>query len=350
MCSGLYKAPFLVIAGAVLFPAAFVPAQSVRGDRIILPIELVAGEPATLGVLTPNGRVQADVKVVLSNGEMLSTDESGRAHFLAPAEPGILFARILDTEIQSACEVQRREVAEGMRIESTPRLTPLDGQVRIRGSGFEGDADRNQVNLGEERALVLAASPKELVILPPPEAEPGAAELNLKIDAKNASAQITLIRVEATPPKIPPSKRKKITLRVFGTEARVNLELQNLQPEIVQLANEGDVRLRTRGGRDNSAKIQIEGLRTGEFSFAVRLVPNLEVAGIPAAHDFLEAAQKIAPAAEKRLFEEILKKLKQKRPNASTVRGELRKLTPEGPSGDYGALIRAAQEALFGAE
>ncbi|HEV2489165.1 MAG TPA: hypothetical protein VGT03_05110 [Candidatus Acidoferrales bacterium] len=337
-------------AAMLLFAAAIVPAQSVRGGRIILPIELVAGEPATLGVLMPNGRVQADARVVLSNGEVLTTDESGRAHFLAPAQPGILFAQIADTEIRSACEVQRREGAESLRIQAAPRLTPLDGQIRIRGSGFEGDADRNEVRLREKRPLVLAASPRELVILPPPESEPGMAALELKVGDQSASAQVTLIRVEATPPTVPPGKRKKITIRAFGTEARVNLELQNQQPEIVKFANEGDIRLRTRGGRDNSAKVQIKGLRAGEFSFAVRLLPDLEVAGIPAAHDFLEAAQKIAPPAEKSLFEDILRRLKQKKPDSSAVRGELRRLTPNGPSGDYGALIRAAREALFGAE
>jgi hypothetical protein len=344
------KGPVLVFAAALLFAAAIVPAQSVRGGRIILPIELVAGEPATLGVLMPNGHVQAGVKVALSNGEMLTTDESGRAHFLAPAEPGILFAQIPGTEIRSATDVQRREGTEGLRIQTAPQLTPLDGQMRIRGSGFEGDADRNQVKLGEVQTLVLAASPVDLVILPPTESEPGSAKLNLKVGAQNASAQITLIRVEVTPPNVRPGKRKRITLRVFGTEARVNLEVHNLQPAIVQFDSGDDIRLRTRGGRDNSAKVQIKGLRAGEFSFAVRLLPDIEVTGILAAHDFLEAAQKIEPAAEKNLFENILKKLKQKNPDTSAVRGELRMLPPGSPSEDYGALIRAAQEALFGTE
>src|SRR5690242_2156653 len=139
MCLGLRKRIVVVFAAALFSAVAIVPAQSVSEDRIILPIELVEGEPATLSVLMPSGHVQANVTVVLSSGEVLTTDESGRAHFLAPAELGILFAQILDTEVRSATEVQRREGDEGLRIQTAPQLTSLDGPMRIRSSGFDGD-------------------------------------------------------------------------------------------------------------------------------------------------------------------------------------------------------------------
>ncbi|HEV2297754.1 MAG TPA: hypothetical protein VGR72_04475 [Candidatus Acidoferrales bacterium] len=345
-----HRAIVLFFVAGMFFAAATVRAQSAPGDRIILPLELVAGRPATLGVLTPNGRVEADAKILLSNGDTLITDESGRAHFLAPAKSGILYAHVQGTEISAASDVRPGEGAADLQVKAVPRLTRMEGQLRIRGSSFEGDADRNQVRLGRERAFVLAASPVELVILPPPVSKPGAARLDLEADAQIISTQVTLIQVEATPQNILPEKKMKIAIHVFGTEESVRLELHNISPEIVAFAHGNNIGLRTSGGRDNTAKIQAKGLRTGEFSFSIRLAPEFQTEGIPVACDFLDAAMKMTPAAEKNLFENVLRKLKKQKPNVSAVRRELQRLTPVGHSRDSAALIFAAQEALFAME
>ena len=338
----------MFLVAGIFLAAAAVRGQSAHGDRIILPLELVAGRPATLGMLTPDGRVEPDAKILLSNGETLTTDESGRAHFLAPSKSGILYAHVLGTEISAASDVRPGEGAADLQVKVAPRLTRMEGQLRIRGSGFEGDADRNQVRLGRERAFVLAASPVELVILPPAASMPGAAKLNLEADGQVISTQVTLIQVEATPQNIPPEKKMKIAIHVLGTEESVRLELHNLSPEIVAFEHGNNIGLRTSGGRDNAAKIQAQGLRAGEFSFAVRFAPEFQTAGIPVACDFLDAAMKMTPAAEKNLFENVLRKLKKQKPNVPAVRRELQRVTPVGHSGDSAALIFAAQEAVFG--
>ena len=350
MCIRLCKR-LASVFGVVLFALApSLSAQAPRGAVVVLPLQLIAGKPATLGVLLPDGHVGANVRVTLSSGDTLTTDESGRAHFLAPAVPGILFAQAQDTGIIAAADVQAGENEEDLKIEAAPLMSPLDGQLRILGFGFDGDADRNSVILGKQRAFVLAASPAELVVLPPPASGPGLTELDLESGGQYASAQITLIRVDAATPKILPHKKRKIEIRVTGTVEPVSLEVRNLRPGAVQLAAKPNAPLRTRGGSDNTAEVEAKGLRAGEFSFTVRLMWKLQSARIPAARDFLEAARRIAPEAGKNLFESILKKLAKKNPNSSAVRAEIRKLAPAGPSGNYGALVHAAQQALFCAD
>ncbi|HKW87412.1 MAG TPA: IPT/TIG domain-containing protein [Candidatus Acidoferrales bacterium] len=314
-----------------------------------MPIQIAAGLPATLGVIAPNGHVEADVKILLSDGETVATDESGRAHFLAPASPGIFFARIQGTEICAAAEVRKMDDAK-LNVGGVTRPVALNGQIELRGSGFEGDADKNEVIIGAGRALVLAASPSSLIVLPPPDSQPGTTELDVNVGGEHAATQITLVRVDVAPLAVPPDKKRKLSIRVAGTAEPVNFRIHNIQPDVVQILGKDDALLQTKGGSDNSVEIHVKGLRAGEFSFAVQLVHGIDVAGIPAARDFLEAAEKIAPAAEQRAFADILDILKKRNPDASAARVDLRRLAPEGLPGDYGALIRAANDSLFGAD
>ena len=51
---------------------------------IVLPPRLMAGHPATLGVLGVDGKLAAGVQVDLGNGLRVTTDRNGRALFTAP--------------------------------------------------------------------------------------------------------------------------------------------------------------------------------------------------------------------------------------------------------------------------
>jgi hypothetical protein len=335
-------------ATVLFFTASNVLAQSVADFKIVMPFELLAGEPATLGVLGSDGRLQADVQLNLSDGESLTTDVSGRAHFLAPVAAGILFVQIHNARMISATDVLRPEGADDLKIESAPRIASLDGLLKISGSGFAGDADKNQVALNGKRALVIAASPVEFVFVPPPGLQPGVAKLDLHRGDQSASAQIVLIRVTATPQNIPPGKKQEIMLRIFGTDEPISLELHNLRPEIVQFVKHGDVRLRSSGGSDNSVPVQARGLRAGEFSFAVQYVPGAQAPNLSAARDFLQAAFVRAPQSQANLLAKILKKLQGDKPNVAAARKEFAKLPMSNSPGEYEAWLRAAHEALFG--
>ena len=74
------------------------PAQEpppASGARIvIMPRKIVSGEHATLAVLDISGRLTPGVTVEFSNGDVLKTDATGRAMFVAPLNAGKIYAAI----------------------------------------------------------------------------------------------------------------------------------------------------------------------------------------------------------------------------------------------------------------
>lgn len=329
---------------------AQISAPQTSPQSIVLPLELVSGQPATLAVLSADGRIVAGVKLVLSNGEVVSTDESGRAHFLGPPDAGVLIARIPETEIRVAADVLPRASAEKLRIAAVPAMVALKERFTITGDGFQGDADRNQVELNGKSAFVLAASPTELVILASSKTVPGSVRLAVKKGASEVSAQTALVDVSPDTIRdiVRPGKKGKLVLHITGTTQSVGLDVRNLSPEIIAFKHGQSPHLRTRGGTDNSATIDVKGLRAGEFSYAATLEPEAESANIQAARDFLQAADKLANGDEKRHIGNILAKVRSGHVDIRGARKEFAKITAANSSSDLRALIRAAGEALNG--
>src|SRR5882762_11642098 len=84
------------VLGTAIFSAAFAqqppPASSAR--ILLLPKRIVSGETATVAVLDVNGRLTPGVTVNFSNGDHLVTNVTGRALFVAPLNPGVIYATI----------------------------------------------------------------------------------------------------------------------------------------------------------------------------------------------------------------------------------------------------------------
>ncbi|MGH9830655.1 MAG: hypothetical protein ACREDR_46205, partial [Blastocatellia bacterium] len=201
-----------------------------------------------------------------------------------------------------------------------PAVAASKDRFAITGNGFQGDADRNRIDLGGNSAFVLAASPRELVILASPQTAAGTVELAVTIGAEQVSTQITLVDIfpDAIRNGVSPGKSGKFVLHVRGTIHPLDLDVQNMSPEIVRFKHGDHGYLRTRGGADNSARIEVKGERTGEFSYAVRLRPQPGIANVDVARDILQATEKLAKSEEKRRIEKILAKL---RPRNVDIRG-----------------------------
>src|SRR6202030_3306165 len=152
-----------------------------RSRILLLPRNIVSGERATLAVLDVNGRLTPGVTVNFSNGDRLTTDATGRALFVAPLDPGVIYASIaqrsgrVHTTVLSSAEV----AASTMEVASVPRFASLTDRFELTGSGFCGEADANTVRVAGKTALVLAASPAALVALPPADLEPGPATVEV---------------------------------------------------------------------------------------------------------------------------------------------------------------------------
>lgn len=252
-------------------------APAASGARILLlPRRIISGERATLAVLDVNGRLTPGVTVNFSNGDRFTTDATGRALFVAPLNPGVIFGSIegragrVATAILSPTEAS----SASLEVSSAPRVASLTDRFEILGKGFCGDADANRVTIAGQTALVLAASPTALVVLPPPELQPGAAALEVSCAKREPAAfSVTFVGLdlEADASPLKPAEHRTLTVRVHGTAARVTMEARNLATDIAELTGGNPVRSVSSGGVENLAKFEVTGIKNGNFLISIRL-------------------------------------------------------------------------------
>ncbi|HZV59835.1 MAG TPA: IPT/TIG domain-containing protein, partial [Candidatus Eremiobacteraceae bacterium] len=254
-------------------------APSPAGARILLlPRRIVSGERATLAVLDVNGRLTPGVTVAFSNGDRLTTDQSGRALLVAPLNPGVVFGAIegrrgrVPTTIVAPTETELSLV----EINSAPRIASLSDRFDILGHGFCGDADANNVTIGGLRAIVLASSATSLVVLPPADLEPGPAPVKISC-GKNSIPAFNMTFLElalhADSSTLSPGEHRVLTVTVRGTQAKIALEAKNLAPDIAELSGGDAVRQSSSGGSGNAAHFEVVGRKRGSFLISIRLVP-----------------------------------------------------------------------------
>src|SRR5882762_2456025 len=259
-------------------PQRFPPAAS--GARILLlPRQIVSGERATLAVLDVNGRLTPSVTVNFSNGDKLATDATGRALFVAPLTPGVLFASIAGrtARVTTAVIPPSEAASSSVEIASAPRVASLTDRFELLGRGFCGDADSNQVSVAGHPALVLASSPLSLVVLPPMDLGPGPAAINISCanhQAPSFAVAFAALDLEADSSPLKPSEHRGLTVRVRGTMAKIALEARNLAPEIAELSGGNPIRLSSSGGAENVARFDLIGRKNGSFLISIRLVPS----------------------------------------------------------------------------
>jgi hypothetical protein len=245
---------------------------------------LVAGERSTLAVLDVNGRLTPAVSVTFSNGDRLKTDATGRALFVAPLTPGVIFGSIegragrVTSTVLTATEAAGPDAGKPratIEVTSVPRVASITDRFDIAGHGFCGDADANQVTIGGQPALVLASSPMSLVVLPPGDADPGPANVAISC-AKRAAAPFAItfveLALEADSSPLAHGEHRPLRVALKGSTAKLLLEARNLAPDIADLTGGNTSRQLSSGGPDNSAKFEVVGKKKGSFLISIRLV------------------------------------------------------------------------------
>jgi hypothetical protein len=278
---GVWLAILCAVAQVFSSPPPAQQAPPASGARILLlPRRIVSGERATLAVLDVNGRLTPGVTVSFSNGDKLTTNATGRALFVAPLNLGVMFASIegrpdrVKTVIFSPSEA----TASSVEITSAPRVASLTDRFELLGRGFCGEADANQVTVAGQPAIVLAASPVSLVVLPPMDLGAGPASVEVSCAKRQASPlAITLValELEADSSPLKAGEHRALTVRIRGTASKIALEARNLSPDIAELTGGNPVRLSTTGGAENLAHFDLTGRKNGSFLISIRLVPAL---------------------------------------------------------------------------
>jgi len=278
----MHRSCFALCFACLLTYAPRVGAQHApraSGGRILLlPRRIVSGERATLAVLDVNGRLTPGATVSFSNGDRLTTDATGRALFVAPLNPGLIFASIVGRtgRVASAILSPGEAASSTLEISSVPLVASLTDRFEIFGKGFCGDADSNEVTIAGQRAIVLAASPAALVVLPPVELDPGPVTVEVscaKRQARPFSLTLVGLELQADVSPLKPGEHRKLGVHVQGTTAKIALEARNLAPDIAELGG-NLVRNASSGGAENVAQFDVVGKKKGRFLISIRLVPS----------------------------------------------------------------------------
>ena len=272
---------FLIAGGLALQANAQQSPPAASGARILLlPRRIVSGERATLAVLDVNGRLTPGVTVNFSNGDQFTTDATGRALFVAPLNAGVIFGSIAGRigQVATVILTPSEAASSSMDVTSAPRVASLTDRFEILGKGFCGDADANQVTVAGQPAFVLASSPAALLVLPPPDLQPGSAAVDVSCAKRQAppfSLTLVGLALEADSSPLKPGEHRTLSVHVSGTAAKIALEARNLAPDIAELSGGNPVRASSSGGAENLGKFEVVGRKNGSFLISIRLAPSL---------------------------------------------------------------------------
>lgn len=310
---------------------------------VVLPPKLVAGRPATLAVLGADAHLAAGVTVDLGNNQRVKTDATGRAFFMTPASGGVLIAKASGTSSVALVDASL-PISERPALSVAPVISIQD-RFTICGSGFRGDADANRVKINDGVALVLAVSPECLVVFPGPMATPGPAKISVEAPGMQWTGATTLVSLqfEAPRPALSPGKKSRLGVRVIGSAERLHISVANQTPGVLQFSKGDTQELVTSGGARSLAEVEVESIRSGDFSFRARLIP------IPDAETsarYLQAAANLAPAYLQRDVKNLSERLQHHPGDVKQARRDLGKILAVTISGDFRTLLDAAFSSL----
>ena len=348
-------------AAAFLLPLSALAqsATAVTAVTIVLPPKVVAGRPATLAVLGADGHLAPNVAVELRPDVRVTTDRTGRALFVVPASGAVLIAKASGAAAVALVDSAQFALGPSKTASVTP-VVSLHDRFAICDGGFSGDADANLVKINGEFALVLAASPECLVVLPPSTVKPGPAKVSVAFPPTQvpitqlpaalpplivSPGPFTLVSLEFAPPvpALQPGKKSRFAVNVRGSDQPLRVVVENESPSVLAFSRGDSQELRTTGGAHNSAEFEVQATRSGDFKFHARVLP---VTDTGTAVRYLQAAAAIAPTNLQNSMKSIADRLAQHPNEAEKIRAHLESFIAASDAGDFRALLTAAHSAL----
>jgi hypothetical protein len=316
---------------------------------IILPPKLVAGRPATLAVLGVDGRLAEGIIIDLGSHSgidvRVKTDKTGRAVFLAPSDANVLIVKGSGAAAAALIDPPATPNSAHHPISLPPVVSRIDAFPTC-GGAFHGEADANHVKLNDDPALVLAASPECLVILPGPRVEPGSANISIETgDGTPYTGTTALVALHFDPPNPPlvPEKKSTLVLHVQGANAPMRILVENKTPGVLHFIHGDSQEVLTSGGAQNAATIQIQTLSAGDFSFHARILQNPDP---QIARRYLETAQPLATKDLQNQIQSLVKQLAHNTRDTRKVSAELQKILSYTIAGDFRTLLESARASL----
>jgi hypothetical protein len=262
------------------------PPPSPAPRVILLPPKVVAGAQATLAVFDSQGRLLSNIEVNLTGGQKVTTDATGRALFKAPGVPGSLIAKTTRAGITSSTRVVASENPDpqmtspgpsgSAKVVSYPHVMAIHDRFALEGAGFRGAADSNHVSLNGDPCLVVAASPVSLVVLPGPSVPVGDVTLDVTVAGTEAGqfpVSAVLLEISGPSEAVNAGSFGKLFVRARGSTEPLMLEVRNGSPGVIQLSKGNIQRIKTSGGDENIAPVEVKFVSGGNYSVSARLIP-----------------------------------------------------------------------------
>lgn len=352
------------IANTLAAPQTVLPGAAGLPRTVILPEQLIAGEQATLAVLDAGGRLVPAVDLKLSGTSDVTTDSTGRATFIAPPAPGIFSAEITENGLAfTTIVVAPKDLSTDASPDPDPlpaappsivfpSIISLGDRFGLEGSGFSGDARRDHVVLAGLPALVLAASPMSLIQVLDPHTPTGPAKLAVTIgDLSSDPVTVTVVSLNVAGMDKPLAAGEKALLAVAvrGSRERLQIEVRNFSPEVVTLVGGNVQRVMTSGGEANAAKIELQGVTTGDYSVSAHIVSGTAMlTGVETARQRLLAAMQLADGKWPGRLTAVVQRMDRDPQNAGQIRRDLERLMRERPPGEMADLLKLGWQALGG--
>jgi hypothetical protein len=340
--------------------AAQQPAKSHSSSApraIVMPLKALAGAQATLAVLDSQGRLLPNIPVELSGGQKVTTDVTGRALFTVSNQPGKLTAKMFGQENAASTIVMAPDGSApeatskgGLAVLSYPHFVAIHDQFALGGSGFRGAADANHVYLNDDPCLVLASSPLSLVAMPGPHVPVGDVNLHVTVAGNDAGQfPISAVLLEFSGPAeaVNAGSIGKLIVRARGTTQPLLLEVRNASPRVIRLSKGNLQRLKTSGGDQNIAPVEVEFVTGGNYVVSARLLPpDPALPDLELARKRLAEARKIASGDWPARIDQILLNIDQAPRNLPQIRAELKSMLDYRPASPLASLLDSAWREL----
>ncbi len=356
---------FIFLAGVCASPGAAQTPQKTHASPaprlILLPPEVVAGRQATLAVLDSQGRLLPDVEVDLSGGQKVTTDVTGRAIFKAPDKPGTLVAKASGRAVPATTVVVEPEGPEmqaiskgspkpNVNVTSYPHILAIYDRFTLQGSGFQGAADSNHVSLNGDPCLVVASSPVSLVVLPGPSVPIGDVLLHVTVagvDAGQFPVSAVLLEFSGPGEAVQAGSTGKLLLVAHGTTEPLLVEVRNGSPGVIQLPKGNVQQLKTSGGEENTAPVDVKFVTGGNYYVSAGLLSEGESQpDLASARKRLAEARKIASGDWPARIDHVLLKMDQAPQDLPQIRAELKGMLDDKPGAPLAPLLDSAWREL----
>ena len=162
-----------------------------------------------------------------------------------------------------------------VHVASYPHAITIHDRFTLEGAGFRGAADSNHVYLNGDPCLVVASSPVSLVALPGPSVPIGDVTLHVAVggvDAGQFPVSAVLLEFSGPTEAVNAGSTGKLIVHARGTTEPLLLEVRNGSPGVIQLSKGNVQRLKTSGGDENIAPVDVKFVTGGNYSVSARLL------------------------------------------------------------------------------